>query len=103
MLRESFEKHWNYIMKSLVNVNKGGTFAPATTRDVHWNTGKHKESKGKFIFWKRLKKACEIWKQMLHLHPAKQRKFIEILVRKWEEKEKKFSKKKLQNLLASWK
>ena len=30
---------------------------------------------------------------MLHLHPAKQRKFIEILVRKREEKEKKFSKK----------
>jgi len=35
VLRKSFEKHGKYIIKGLVNVNKGGTFAPATAIDVH--------------------------------------------------------------------
>jgi len=29
------EKHGNYARKSIGNVNKGGTFAPATTKNVH--------------------------------------------------------------------
>ena len=60
MLRKSFKKDGKYIIKSLVNVNKGSTFAPATATDVHWNTDKHYESNWKFIFKKRLRKACEI-------------------------------------------
>jgi hypothetical protein len=35
VLGKSFEKHEKYITKSLADVNKGGTFAPATTADVH--------------------------------------------------------------------
>jgi hypothetical protein len=38
---------------------------------------------------------------MLHLHPAKHGKFIDRLVRLGGEKEKKFSKKKLQKTFAS--
>ena len=34
-LRKRFKKDGKYIIKSLVNVNKGGTFAPATAIDVH--------------------------------------------------------------------
>jgi len=41
-LRKSFKKDWNYISKRLVNVNKGGTFAPATTKNVHRNTDRNK-------------------------------------------------------------
>ena len=40
-LRKSFKKGWNFIKESLVNVNKGVTFAPATAIDVHWNTDRH--------------------------------------------------------------
>lgn len=40
-LRKSFKKDWNYIKKRLVNVNKGGTFAPATTKNVHRNTDRN--------------------------------------------------------------
>jgi hypothetical protein len=34
-LRKRFKKDGKYIIKSLVNVNKGATFAPATAIDVH--------------------------------------------------------------------
>jgi hypothetical protein len=33
-LRKSVEKHGKNIIKTLVNVNKGATFAPATTTHV---------------------------------------------------------------------
>lgn len=84
-LRKRFKKDGKYIIKSLVNVNKGATFAPATAIDVHWNTDKQTNLNWKFFFKKRFQKACEIWKRMLHLHPAKQRKFIERLVRNYKE------------------
>ena len=98
VLRKSFEKHWNYAIKKLVDVNKGGTFAPATTRDVHWNTDKHTNQNRKFIFKKDLKKACENWKKVLSLHPAKQAKFIGKLVRRLEENEMKIFKKKTSKI-----
>jgi len=31
----TYKKDGKYIIKSLVNVNKGSTFAPATATDVH--------------------------------------------------------------------
>ena len=34
-LRKSFKKHGKNIIKTLANVNKGATFAPATAIDVH--------------------------------------------------------------------
>jgi hypothetical protein len=34
MLRKTYKKDGKYIIKRLVNVNKGGTFAPATTTNV---------------------------------------------------------------------
>ena len=40
-LRKSFEKGWNFIIKSVGNVNKGATFAPATATDVLRNTDRH--------------------------------------------------------------
>ena len=48
----------------------------------------------KKYFQKRFQKACEIWKRMLHLHPAKHRKFLDRLVRKYKEmrRKKKFQK-----------
>ena len=39
-LRKRLKKDGKYIIKSLVNVNKGGTFAPATATDVLLNTDK---------------------------------------------------------------
>ena len=69
-LRKRIKKGWNFIIKSLVNVNRSVTFAPATAIDVHWNTDKHNESKRKNIFKKRFQKACAVWKRILHLHPA---------------------------------
>lgn len=84
-LRKSFKKGWNYVTKTLVNVNKGGTFAPATTIDVRWNTDKHTNQNRNLFLKKRFKKACENWKKVLSLHPAKQGKFIEILVGRLEE------------------
>ena len=70
MLRKSFKKDWNYIIKTLGNVNKGATFAPATAIDVHWNTDKLNELGETKVLKNNSKKACEIWKRMLHLHPA---------------------------------
>ena len=52
----SYKKDWNYIIKTLVNVNKGGTFAPATPIDVHWNTDKHTNLTEKFFSKKDSKK-----------------------------------------------
>ena len=80
MLRKSFKKDWNYIIKTLGNVNKGATFAPATAIDVHWNTDKLNELGETKVLKNNSKKACEIWKRMLHLHPAKHGKFIDRLV-----------------------
>jgi len=34
-LRKSWKKHGKNATKSIVNVNKGGTFAPATSKCVH--------------------------------------------------------------------
>ena len=52
-LRKRIKKGWNFIIKSLVNVNRSVTFAPATAIDVHWNTDKHYESNEKIFFKKR--------------------------------------------------
>jgi len=38
-LRNKPEKHGKNIKKSLANVNKGSTFAPATAKGAHRNTG----------------------------------------------------------------
>ena len=88
-LRKSFKKGWNFIKESLVNVNKGATFAPATTTGVHWNTDKLNELGETKVLKNNSKKACEIWKRMLHLHPAKHGKFIDRLVNKKKKKESK--------------
>ena len=73
VLRKSFEKHWNYTIKKLVDVNKGGTFAPATTRDVHWNTDKHTNQKQKMYFQKRFKKSLWELKESFKFAPRKTR------------------------------
>jgi hypothetical protein len=39
-LRKRLKKDGKYIIKSLANVNKGATFAPATATGVHRNTDK---------------------------------------------------------------
>ncbi|MDR7210112.1 hypothetical protein, partial [Flavobacterium piscis] len=49
-LRKSYKKDGNYIIKKVVNVNKGGTFAPATATDVHLNTDKQYEFGLKIFF-----------------------------------------------------
>ena len=90
-LRKSFKKDWNYIRKRLVNVNKGGTFAPATAKNVHRNTDRQYELKEKKFSKKRFEKACGIWKCFLHLHPAKHGKFIERLAGKDEKQRRKKS------------
>ena len=55
-LRKRFKKDGKYIIKSLVNVDKGATFAPATAIDVHWNTDKQTNLNWKFFFKKDSKK-----------------------------------------------
>ena len=55
-LGKSFKKGWNYTIKSLVNVNRCVTFAPATATDVLLNTGKQMNFNWKNIFKKDFKK-----------------------------------------------
>jgi hypothetical protein len=40
VLRKTFNKHEKNIKKSLADVNKGGTFAPAEAINVYRNTGR---------------------------------------------------------------
>ena len=56
-LRKRIKKGWNFIIKSLVNVNRSVTFAPATAIDVHWNTDKQTELILKNIFKKKIPKS----------------------------------------------
>jgi hypothetical protein len=79
-----------------VKANKGCTFAPATTHTFINKLTSILNRKREFIFKKRFAKACEIGKRMLHLHPAKQAKFLDKLIRYREEKEIKNFLKKLQ-------
>jgi hypothetical protein len=44
-LRNSFKKHGKNIKKSIENVNKGSTFAPATTKNVHRNTDRQTDQR----------------------------------------------------------
>ena len=55
-LRKDLKKGWNFIIKSLVNVNKGVTFAPATATSVLRNTDKQTNYYWKNIFKKDSKK-----------------------------------------------
>ena len=59
------------IKETLVNVNKGGTFAPATAIDVLLNTDKQTNYRETKVLKNNSKKACEILNWILHLHPAK--------------------------------
>ena len=82
------------MIKKLVKANKGATFAPAMAQKFFNKMASNDNRRRKFIFKKRLKKACEIRKRMLHLHPAKRAKFLDKLIRKREENGgKKFPKK----------
>ena len=95
-LRKRIKKGWNFIIKSLVNVNRSVTFAPATAIDVHWNTDKPTNLSWKNIFKKDSKKlvrfenGCYICTPQTkftehffkyELSEVKQGKFIERLVR----------------------
>jgi len=56
-LRNKLEKHGKNIKKSLANVNKGSTFAPATAKGVHRNTGRNWGSEEKKFSKKKILKS----------------------------------------------
>ena len=81
-LNIKLRKHQKKALKKLVKANKGASFAPAMTQTFFQILASKVNQRRKLIFKKRLKKACEIRKRMLHLHPAKRAKFLERLIRK---------------------
>jgi hypothetical protein len=58
------------MIKSLADVNKGGTFAPATTQCSQTDWQEKLIKREKKFSKKRLEKACGNEKRILHLHPA---------------------------------
>ena len=69
-------------VKSHCQNGKTGYFCTRNNADVPRNPDKPTKSKRKVNFQKRFKKACEIRKRMLFLHPAKRVTFLERLTRK---------------------
>ncbi|WP_338840463.1 hypothetical protein [Flavobacterium ginsenosidimutans] len=59
-LRKSFKKDQKKADKKLAQAEKGSTFAPATAKGAHRNTGRKEESEEKKFSEKRFGKACGI-------------------------------------------
>jgi len=59
-LGKSFKKDQKKADKKLAQAEKGSTFAPATAKCAHRNTGRKEESEEKKFSKKRFEKACGI-------------------------------------------
>jgi hypothetical protein len=94
VLRKNFKKDEKNIKKSLADVNKGGTFAPATTQcsQTDWQ---EKVIKCENKFSKKIRKSLWEWKTDITFAPRKYGEFLEILREELEKKRFKNFKKKL--------
>jgi len=75
-LRKKAEKHGKNIMKKLENVNKGSTFAPATAKNAHRNTGRLNGLKEKKFSEKKIPKSLQELKKLFTFAPRKTRKAL---------------------------
>ena len=88
-LRKRIKKGWNFIIKSLVNVNKGATFAPATAIDVLLNTDKQLNFNWKNIFKKDSKKLVRFENGCYICTPQNRESSLRDcheIIEKWDEK-----------------